>query len=122
MLACHREGFCCCSTAYSRSSACGGRGAEGMSSRRQRDAWTEFARRWAAELRGRVVALARRLGGPARRGLSALDSAMPAKYLAPLQCIAAGLALVTGGLSVAVMLVGGFPHWFEGRRLPLHNI
>jgi hypothetical protein len=46
---------------------------------------------------------------------------MRAKYLT-IQCIAGGLALLTGGLSVAVILVGAFPHWFEGRRLPLHNI
>src|SRR5258707_751856 len=97
-------------------------GAEGVSSRRQRDEWIEFVRRRAAELRGRVVALAGRLWGPARRGLSALGSAIPAKYLTIPRRVAAGLALVTGGLSVAVILLGWFPHWFEGRRLPLDSV
>jgi hypothetical protein len=93
-----------------------------MASRGQRDAWTEFVRRRTVELRGRILELVRRLWDPARRGLSALPGVVPAKYLVILQCIATGLALVTGSLSVAVILVGAFPHWFEGRRLPLHNI
>lgn len=46
----------------------GGGGVERMASRRQRDEWTEFMGRRVADLRGRVVDLARRLWGPARRG------------------------------------------------------
>src|SRR5262245_24828218 len=99
-----------------------GLGADDMSSRRQRDEWTEFARRHAAQFQGRIAALAGRLCGPPRRALSALPGVVPTRFLVLLRWLATGLVLLAGVLSVVVILVGAFPHWFGDRRLPLDTV
>jgi hypothetical protein len=95
-----------------------------MASRHQREAATEFLRRRAAERRGLVVGLARRVGRPARRGvdLAGRYFVVPAKYLRIIHGVAIVLALGMLALSLPAMLFGAFPHWFAGQRLPLQEV
>src|SRR4051812_38386582 len=93
---------------------CGGGGSEGMASPHLRDDWTAFMRRQAADLRGGVAVLGRRLW---RR-----VPVVPAKYLVLLRRVAAGLAVGMLGLALPAILLGAFPHLFEGRRLPLQDV
>lgn len=77
-----------------------------MSSRRQRDEWTEFVRRPAAELRGRVAGLVRWLlwgRTPARRETMATDTTepRPAFPLSAGQTIVVGVVAACVGLAIA---------------------